>query len=94
MVEANDDSEHDYYKTQYALLKSRSLAAQVIHDLGLQDNPLFSGSISLRDCWEDAGRNSNRGQGDSRLKRLRRVRNPWRSVKIHSREFPGLKFLS
>ena len=44
MVEANDDSEHDYYKTQYALLKSRSLAAQVIRDLGLQDNPSFSGS--------------------------------------------------
>ena len=34
MVEANDDSDHDYYKTQYALLKSRSLAAQVIRDLG------------------------------------------------------------
>ena len=44
MVEANDDSDHDYYKTQYALLKSRSLAAQVIRDLGLQDNPWFNGS--------------------------------------------------
>ena len=48
MVEANDDSDHDYYKTQYALLKSRSLAAQVIRDLGLQDNPWFSGSNQPR----------------------------------------------
>jgi polysaccharide biosynthesis transport protein len=44
MVESNDDSEHDYYKTQYALLQSRSLAAQVIHDEGLQDNPWFNDS--------------------------------------------------
>lgn len=33
----------DYYKTQYALLRSRSLAAKVIHNLGLQHNPLLAG---------------------------------------------------
>jgi succinoglycan biosynthesis transport protein ExoP len=44
MVQSNDDSDHDYYKTQYALMRSRSLAAQVIHDHGLQDNPWFNGS--------------------------------------------------
>ena len=48
MVEANDDSDHDYYKTQYALMRSRSLAAQVIRDQGLQDNPWFSGSRQPR----------------------------------------------
>lgn len=44
MVEQPTGEEHDYYKTQYSLLRSRSLAAQVIHDLGLQDDPLLSGS--------------------------------------------------
>ena len=48
MVEANDDSDHDYYKTQYALMRSRSLAAQVIRDQGLQDNPWFSGSTPAK----------------------------------------------
>jgi polysaccharide biosynthesis transport protein len=44
MVEPPTGEEHDYYKTQYALLRSRSLAAEVIHDLGLEQNPLFSDS--------------------------------------------------
>jgi polysaccharide biosynthesis transport protein len=44
MVEPPGGEEHDYYKTQYALMRSRSLAAGVIHDLGLQDNPLFDSS--------------------------------------------------
>ena len=44
MVEENDDSEHDYYKTQYALMQNSSLAAKVIHDQGLKDNPWFNGS--------------------------------------------------
>jgi capsular exopolysaccharide synthesis family protein len=41
MVEPPGGEEHDYYKTQYALLRSHSLAAEVIHDTGLQDNPLL-----------------------------------------------------
>jgi polysaccharide biosynthesis transport protein len=41
MIEPPGGEEHDYYKTQYALLRSHSLAAEVIHDMGLQDNPLF-----------------------------------------------------
>jgi succinoglycan biosynthesis transport protein ExoP len=45
-VEPPPGGDHDYYKTQYALLRSRSLAAQVIHDLGLQDSPLLSGKRS------------------------------------------------
>ena len=32
---------HDYYKTQYDILKSRSLAAQVIINLDLSDNQVF-----------------------------------------------------
>jgi capsular exopolysaccharide synthesis family protein len=44
MVEPPSGGEHDYYKTQYALLQSESLAAQVIHNLGLQNNPLFNDS--------------------------------------------------
>jgi succinoglycan biosynthesis transport protein ExoP len=44
MVEQPTGEEHDYYKTQYSLLRSRSLAAQVIHELGLQDDPLLSGA--------------------------------------------------
>jgi capsular exopolysaccharide synthesis family protein len=33
---------HDYYKTQYELLKSRSLAAQVIREQELEENSLFT----------------------------------------------------
>lgn len=36
--------DHDYYKTQYDILRSRSLAAKVIVALGLADQPLFSGN--------------------------------------------------
>jgi polysaccharide biosynthesis transport protein len=35
--------DHDFYKTQYALLRSWSLAAQVIHGLDSQSNSLLSG---------------------------------------------------
>ena len=35
--------EHDFYKTQYDILQSRSLAAIVIKDLNLSANPLFGG---------------------------------------------------
>jgi len=41
-VEPPDAEAHDYYKTQYALLKGRGLAARVIHSLALQDNPAFN----------------------------------------------------
>jgi polysaccharide biosynthesis transport protein len=34
---------HDYFKTQEEILKSRSLAAQVIREIGLDRNPKFSG---------------------------------------------------
>jgi len=36
--------DHDFYKTQYALLRSWSLAAQVIRGLGSQSNSLLNGS--------------------------------------------------
>lgn len=35
--------EHDFYKTQYDILQSRSLAANVITELSLADNSLFGG---------------------------------------------------
>lgn len=35
------DSKHDYYQTQYQLLKSRALVAQVIREQGLAENKLF-----------------------------------------------------
>jgi capsular exopolysaccharide synthesis family protein len=35
--------DHDFYKTQYDILQSRSLAAKVIAELDLSDNPLFGG---------------------------------------------------
>jgi polysaccharide biosynthesis transport protein len=44
MLEPQAGEEYDYYKTQYALLRSRSLAEEVIHDQALQDNPLFDHS--------------------------------------------------
>lgn len=40
--ESGSTEDHDYYKTQYDLLKSRDLAAGVIRDLKLQDTPLFA----------------------------------------------------
>jgi succinoglycan biosynthesis transport protein ExoP len=43
-VEQPGSDEHDYYKTQYALLQSESLAAQVIKTLGLESNPIFNGA--------------------------------------------------
>ncbi len=35
--------DHDFYKTQYDILQSRSLAAKVITELDLSDDPLFGG---------------------------------------------------
>jgi polysaccharide biosynthesis transport protein len=40
--------EHDYYKTQHDLLQSERLAAQVIHDLKLEQNRVFNGSAGFR----------------------------------------------
>ena len=37
----------DYYKSQYALLQNETLAAQVIRELGLTNNPYFSDRKSL-----------------------------------------------
>ena len=41
LAEQTQDLEHDYYKTQYDILTTRSLAARVIHGLDLEHNPLF-----------------------------------------------------
>ncbi|HEY6394115.1 MAG TPA: GumC family protein, partial [Candidatus Binataceae bacterium] len=42
MADGSVGDEHDYFKTQEEILRSRSLAAQVIRELGLENNPLFS----------------------------------------------------
>src|SRR5438552_1576667 len=42
MSEQPGTDEHNYYETQYKILTSRSLAADVISELGLQNNPLFN----------------------------------------------------
>ncbi|MGH8009086.1 MAG: GumC family protein, partial [Candidatus Binatia bacterium] len=42
--QAADGSQYDYYQTQFALLQSRTLAARVITDLGLEWNPTFTGT--------------------------------------------------
>ena len=42
-VAPETSGEHDFYKTQYDILQSRSLAAKVIDELNLTDNPLFGG---------------------------------------------------
>jgi capsular exopolysaccharide synthesis family protein len=49
MEEQNAGSDYDYYKTQFDLLKSQSLAARVIHDNDLGSNALFksNGESSL-----------------------------------------------
>ena len=40
--EGGSTEDHDYYKTQYDLLRSRDLAAGVIRDLKLENTPLFA----------------------------------------------------
>jgi capsular exopolysaccharide synthesis family protein len=44
--EAGSTDDHDYYKTQYDLLKSRDLAAGVIRDLNLESTGLLSSTNS------------------------------------------------
>ena len=39
-----DINSNEFYKTQYEILKSASIAEQVIRDEGLQNNPSFTGS--------------------------------------------------
>ncbi len=43
-----DLSAESFYKTQYEILKSRSLAARVIHDTGLDHNPYFAAAPPTR----------------------------------------------
>src|ERR1700730_13735991 len=43
LAEQTQDAEHDYYKTQYDILTTRSIAARVIHELDLEHEPLFNG---------------------------------------------------
>ena len=40
--QSNYSGDYDYYRTQFKLLESDSLAAQVIEDSGLQTNPVFN----------------------------------------------------
>lgn len=42
VAERPNDNQHDYYQTQYEILGARSLAAQVIKSLELEDHPLFN----------------------------------------------------
>ena len=44
LSESADSNDLDYYKTQYELLKSRSLAAQTIREQGLEKSVVLSGS--------------------------------------------------
>jgi uncharacterized protein involved in exopolysaccharide biosynthesis len=44
LAEAPAADEHDYYKTQYEILRSRSLAGEVIRDLDLNQEPAFKGA--------------------------------------------------
>jgi uncharacterized protein involved in exopolysaccharide biosynthesis len=37
--------EYDFYKTQYEILKSRALAAQIIQEQGLEENSFFAESV-------------------------------------------------
>jgi succinoglycan biosynthesis transport protein ExoP len=50
--EDGSTEEHDYYKTQYDLLKSRDLAAEVIRNLDLEHSPL----LGLQNSEEHSGR--------------------------------------
>ena len=62
--DSSGTDEHDFYGTQYKLLASRSLAAQVIAQLGLQKDPFFleltKGSPKVvRQQQEDIGTNTD-----------------------------------
>lgn len=56
LSESIESDEHNYYESQYAMLKSRSLAAEVIQQLHLEKNPLFAGGPSIfKQMWSDVG---------------------------------------
>ena len=44
-LQAGGGGTYDYYQTQFALLTSRPLAARVIKELGLEDDPIFSADL-------------------------------------------------
>jgi succinoglycan biosynthesis transport protein ExoP len=43
LSESPESDDNDYYKTQYEILKSRTLAAQTIQEQGLEKNVVFTG---------------------------------------------------
>ncbi len=47
-TEPPPSADHDYYKTQYDILRSRGLVANVISELNLADEPLFSENGSAK----------------------------------------------
>jgi len=47
LISASNTDDHDYYETQFELLKSRELASRVISELKLTHNPTFN-SVSFR----------------------------------------------
>jgi polysaccharide biosynthesis transport protein len=49
MTDAAGDLDYDYYKTQFELLKSRPLAARVIHELNLETYPWFDPRVQPND---------------------------------------------
>jgi len=55
LSESVETDEHSYYQSQYEMLKSRSLAAEVIKALGLEKNPVLAGKATstniLTDAW-------------------------------------------
>src|SRR5215472_4591314 len=46
LSESSESDENSFYESQYAMLKSRSLAAEVIKDQKLDSNPVFTGQAN------------------------------------------------
>src|ERR1700677_2591569 len=42
IADSSGDADYDYYKTQFELLKSRAIAARVIKQLDLEEEPAFN----------------------------------------------------
>ena len=55
LSESVESDEHNYYQSQYEMLKSRSLAAEVIRELGLEKNPVFAsgGASAIKQIGSD-----------------------------------------
>ena len=73
LSESIESDEHNYYQTKYEMLRSRSLAAEVIRRLGLDKNSLFAGTSSgsiqqlwsnLRFPWNGRGAQTRATPGD------------------------------